>query len=120
MYGFPRQLDLSPALGEFTTQLCVGQFDLQFSLGDFRFVVQSKIDLLRSGQLIASWEPGRWPEPAFYSVMNEPVTRIEFVHDRLLEIELESGLVLCIPDASDEYESAQIIVGTHSQHVYIV
>lgn len=120
MYGFPRQLDLSPALGEFTTQLCVGQFDLQFSLGDFRFVVQSKIDLLRSGHLIASWEPGRWPEPAFYSVMNEPVTRIEFVHDRLLEIELESGLVLCIPDASDEYESAQIIVGTHSQHVYIV
>jgi hypothetical protein len=120
MYGFPRELDLSPALGEFTTQLGVGQFDLQFSLGDVRFIVQSKIDIFRSGEIVGAWEPGCWPDPAFYDVMNVPVTRIEIVNDRLLEMELESGLVLRMPDTSDQYESMQIIIGKDSQQVYII
>jgi hypothetical protein len=41
MYRIPSDLDLSPVVGEFTTQLRVGQFDLQFTfvkvnLGDDR------------------------------------------------------------------------------------
>ena len=120
MYRFPRELDLSPALGEFTTQVGVGQFDLQFSLGDIHFVVQSRVDLFRAGQTVGAWEPGCWPDPAFYEVMNVSVTRIEIVNDRLLEIELESGLVLRIPDNSDQYESMQIIIGKNSQQVYII
>jgi len=120
MYRFPRQLDLSPALGQFTTQLCVGQFDLQFSLGDIRFVVQSQIDLLRAGELVGAWVPGRWPDPAFYEAMNVPVTRIEIINEQLLEIELESGLVLRVPDSSDQYESVQIVIGKGSEQVYII
>lgn len=33
MYRIPDGLDLSPAVGEFTTQVRVGQFDLQFTFG---------------------------------------------------------------------------------------
>jgi hypothetical protein len=29
MYGIPKELDLSSVVGEFTTQIRVGQFDLQ-------------------------------------------------------------------------------------------
>ena len=120
MYRFPRHLDLSRALGEFTTQLGVGQFDLQFSLGDIRFAVQSQIDLFCAGELVGSWVPGRWPDPAFYEAMNVPVTRIEIINEQLLEIELESGLVLRMPDNSDQYESMQIIIGKNSEQVYII
>ena len=41
MYGIPKELDLSPVLGEFTTQVRVGQFDLQFTFGSVSFAVQS-------------------------------------------------------------------------------
>jgi hypothetical protein len=33
MCRVPKDLDLSPVVGEFTTQVRVGQFDLQFTFG---------------------------------------------------------------------------------------
>jgi hypothetical protein len=49
MYRFSKELDLSSVVGKFTTQLRVGQFDLQFTLGPVSFSVQSPIRLLRDG-----------------------------------------------------------------------
>ena len=108
MYRIPKELDLSPVVGEFTTQVRVGQFDIQFTLGDVNFAVTSPVDLFRDGKCIAHWEEGRWPEPGFYDIMNTNVTRCEVVNDRLIEIQFENGVQMKLVDDSDQYESMVI------------
>ena len=109
MYRIPKELDLSPVVGEFTTQVRVGQFDLQFTLGDVNFSVTSPVDLFRSGKLVAHWEEGRWPDPGFYDIMNTEVTRCEVVNDTLIVIEFANGIEMHLVDNSDQYESMQIV-----------
>lgn len=108
MYRIPEDFDLSPVIGQFTTQVCVGQFDLQFEFGPIRFAVQSPVNLFRNDKRIAHWEEGQWPEPGFYDIMNEGVTRCEVVNDRLIVIEFQNGIEMHLEDSSDEYESMQI------------
>lgn len=110
MYRFPKELDLSSVVGEFTTQLRVGQFDLQFTFGSVSFAVQSPISIFRDGELAAYWEEGKWPEPGFYDVMNAGVRRCEIVSDKLLVFEFENGLQMHLEDNSDHYESMQIAI----------
>lgn len=106
MYRIPADLDLSPAVGEFTTQFRVGAFDLQFTLGSVNFAVESRVELLRGGTRVAEWESGRWPEPGFFELFNATVERCEAVSDRVIE----NGLTLRLFDDSDQYESMQITV----------
>ena len=108
MYRIPDELDLSPLLGEFTTQLRVGQFDLQFTFGPVSFAVQSPVKLFRDGSLFASWEEGRWPEPGFFDVMNVKVIHYEIPNNRLIVLEFENGIAMHLEDNSDQYESMQI------------
>ena len=108
MYRIPKALNLSPVVGEFTTQLRVGQFDLQFTFGPVNFAVQSPVNLLREGISIGHWEEGIWPEPTFYEIMNVEVKRCEIVNDKLLVFEFENGIEMHIEDSSDQYESMQI------------
>jgi len=108
MYRIPANLDLSPVVGEFTTQLRVGQFDLQFTLGPVSFAVHSPVHLFREGKEVAHWEEGRWPEPGFYDIMNTEVRRCQVVNDRRIVIEFENGIEMHLEDNSDQYESMQI------------
>jgi len=108
MYRIPKELDLSPVVGEFTTQLRVGQFDLQFTFGPVNFAVQSPVNLFREKKSIGHWEEGKWPEPAFYEIMNVDVKRCEIVNDRLIVFEFENGVEMHLEDSSDQYESMQI------------
>jgi hypothetical protein len=108
MYRIPKELDLSRVVGEFTTQVRVGQFDLQFTFGPVNFAVQSPVKLFRDGILVASWEEGRWPDAGFYDIMNTRVTRCEVVNDRLIVLEFDNGLSMHLEDSSDQYESMQI------------
>ena len=108
MYRIPTELDLSPVVGEFTTQVRVGQYDLQFTFGSVNFAVQSPVSLYRGGQLVAHWEEGKWPEPGFYDIMNSEVRRCEIVNDRLIVFEFENGMEMHLEDNSDQYESMQI------------
>jgi len=55
MYRIPKELDLSPIVGDFTTQIKIGQFDLQFTIGDVSFAIQSPVNLFHGGELIADW-----------------------------------------------------------------
>ena len=71
MYRIPDKLDLSPVVGEFTTQVRVGQFNLQFTFGPVRFAVQSPVNLFRDGKLIAHWEEGRWSVPSASTIYFE-------------------------------------------------
>jgi len=108
MYRIPESLDLSPVVGEFTTQVQVGQFDLQFTFGVVHFAIQSPVNLFRDGKLVAHWEEGRWPDPGFYDLMNAKVRRCEVVNDRLILFEFENGITMHLEDSSDQYECMQI------------
>jgi hypothetical protein len=108
MYRIPKELDLSPVVGEFTTQVRVGQFDLQFTFGSVSFAIQSPVSVFRNGKLVAHWEEGKWPDPGFYDIMNSEVRRCEVVNDRLIVLAFENGLAMHLEDNSDEYESMQI------------
>jgi len=108
MYRIPDNLDLSPVVGQFTTQVQVGQFDLQFTFGPVNFAVQSPVDLFRDGKLLAHWEEGRWPDPGFYDIINSEVRRCEVVNDRLIVFEFENGITMHLEDSSDQYECMQI------------
>jgi hypothetical protein len=108
MYRIPADLDLTPVVGQFTTQVRVGQFDLQFTFGPVNFAVQSPVNLFRDGKLLAYWEEGRWPDPGFYDLMNSQVRRFEVVNDRLILLELENGITMHLEDSSDQYECMQI------------
>src|SRR5215510_11898400 len=99
MYRIPDELDLSPVVGEFTTQLRVGQFDLQFTLGPVSFAVQSPIRLFRDGEVIARWEEGRWPDPGFFDIMNVNIIRCTIPNDRLIVLEFENGITMHLEDS---------------------
>lgn len=108
MYRIPPNFDLSPVVGQFTTQLRVGQFDLQFTFGHVNFAIESPVNLFRDDKLVAHWEGGRWPDPGFYDLLNSKVRRCEIVSDRLILFEFENGLAMHLEDNSDQYESMQI------------
>ena len=59
MYRIPKDLDLSPVVGEFTTQVRVGQFDLQFTFGSVNFAVQSPVNLFRAGRALGGRQVAR-------------------------------------------------------------
>ena len=108
MYRIPKKLDLTSVVGEFTTQVRVGQFDLQVTFGRVNFAITSPISVFRDTKLVAQWEEGKWPEPGFYDIMNTKVTRCDIVSDRRIEFEFENGLVMHVEDSSDQYESMMI------------
>jgi len=108
MYRVPLDLDLSKIVGEFATQLRVGQFDLQFTFGAVNFAIQSPVTLSRDGEVVGSWNEGRWPDATFYDVMNSSVTRWQIPDDRRIVIHLENGLTINLTDDSDQYECMHI------------
>jgi hypothetical protein len=108
MYRIPHELDLTPVIGEFTTQLRVGQFDLQFSFGIVDFAISSPVNLFRNEKLIGHWEEGKWPKPAFYKIMNSEITQCQIVNDRLIIITFANGIEMHLKDDSDQYECMQI------------
>ena len=120
MYGIPSNLNYASMIGEFTTQICVGPFDLQFTLGDFRFIIQSPVDLFKDGIRIGGWDGASWPDAAFYDLMNVAVASVDLPNDKTMRISFENGLVAELADDSDKYESMQIIVGKAPGAVYIV
>ena len=110
MYRIPKDLDLSKAVGEFTTQIRVGQFDMQFDFGDVSFAVQSPITLLDDGKVIAKWQEDSWPEEGFLRIFNVPISKIQVPDDRTIIIEFENKVEMHLVDSSDQYESMQITI----------
>lgn len=108
MYRIPPTLNLRPVVGETTTQIRVGQFDLQFTFGPVDFAIESPVRLFRSGHLITQWDGSNWPEAAFRDVMNQKVVRCDTVGDTRIVLEFEDGLEMHLEDNSDQYESLRI------------
>jgi hypothetical protein len=115
MFRVPKDLDLSMVVGKTTTQLHVGQNDLQFTFdsgthtaGAAKFLVTSSVDLFRAGKLVAHWEEGKWPDPGFFDIMNTEVVRWEVPNDGVIVLEFANGIEMHLEDNSDHYESIEI------------
>lgn len=110
MYRISPDLDLSKAIGQFATQIHVGQFDLQFHFGPVKIAVQSPIRLERDGSLLGEWKEGQWPSPAFIEVMNTNITSCEIPNNQTIIITFENGIKMHLTDNSDQYECMQITI----------
>ncbi len=108
MNRIPKNLCLEGIIGSFTTQIRMGQFDLQFSFGDIDFKVESEIELFRNGECIGQWYEGHFPSAEFYEIMNSDVVRYSLPDDRLLVIYLDNDIEVHMKDNSDQFESIQI------------
>ena len=108
MYRIPKKLNLSKVNGAFTTQICIGPYDIQFEIGDVHFAIQSEIRLKKNGEQVAVWQEGDWPSAEFFNVMNVDVVSYNIPNDREIIINFENGYSLHIYDNSDQYESMQI------------
>ena len=110
MYRIPKNLDLSKAIGQFTTQICVGKFDIQFNLGDVHFAVQSPILLTKNGDTIAKWSGEDWPEKGFLEIFNVNVSKVLIPDDKTIIILFENNIEMHLIDDSDQYECMQISI----------
>ncbi len=119
MNRIPKGLDLSQIVGEFTTQVHVGQFDLQFTFGDITFAIQSPVNLFRDGEPVAHWEEGSWPDPGFYDIMNTEIKNCEIVNEKLIVLKFKNGIEMHLEDSSDQYESMQISFKASSIQIII-
>lgn len=108
MYRIPNDFDISGVVGQCTTQLCLGQYDLQFSIGEVRFYIWSPIVLRKQGSDIGRWQEDTWPSQAFFEILNVNVVRYEVSNERQLVIHFENGIEMHLADNSDQYESMQI------------
>ena len=110
MYRIPKDLDLSKIVGKSTTQIHVGQYDIQFSFGEVDFQVESEIHIVCDGDVIGEWRGGHWPSPSFFKIMNVDVIRYETPDDRTIVIYLNGGLEIHMFDNSDQFECLQISI----------
>ncbi|MBQ1782622.1 MAG: hypothetical protein II007_03125 [Gammaproteobacteria bacterium] len=104
-------MNLDVMVGSECTQIRVGQFDIQFSFGEVDFAVQSRIGLFKNEVEIGTWEEGKWPDCAFYEIMNVPVESVRIQGAMAIVITLKSGLSIHLFDNSEQYETMQITIG---------
>jgi len=110
MYGIPKELNLDVMAGSDCTQIRVGQFDMQFSFGEVNFAIQSRICLFKNEVEIGAWEEGKWPDCAFYEIMNVPVESVRIHGAKEIVITLENSLSIHLCDNSEQFETMQISI----------
>ncbi|MCQ4261109.1 MULTISPECIES: hypothetical protein [Pseudomonadaceae] len=109
MYQIPKKLDLSEAIGQCTTQLRIGPFDIQFSFGKVNFNIQSRVVLKSDGKIIGQWEEGSWPDATFYEVFNRAMVNWQLQENSII-LSLENGIEMQLIAGNDGYECIQISI----------
>jgi len=117
MYTFEQEMDLRAAIGESITQFRVGQFDLQFSIGEVNFSVTSPVKLFRDKECIATWQENKWPTPNFIDILNNEVINIDIVREDLMVIRFSNKIEMHLIDNSTAYES--LTISTNNE-LYII
>jgi hypothetical protein len=110
MYRIPKDIDLSGIVGQFTTQVLVGQFDIQFRFGKYHFAIQSDVELIKQGKIIGIWRAGSWPPQQFFEIMNIDVIACQVPDERTIAIHLENSIEIHLSDNSDQFECMQIYI----------
>jgi len=100
---------LSEAIGQCTTQLRIGPFDIQFSFGKVNFNIQSRVVLKSEGKTIGQWEEGTWPDAIFYEVFNLAMVDWQ-LQEKSIILRLESGIDMHLIADDEGYECMQISI----------
>jgi len=108
MYRIPKDFDISKAVGGCITQICVGEFDLQFTVGEIHFSIWSPASLVFDGEVVGKWQEGSWPDQQFIKILNVNLATYEIPNDRSIVLHFENGIELHLEDHSDQYESMHI------------
>jgi hypothetical protein len=109
MYRISPELNLDVMVGAESTQIRVGQHDVQFSFGQVDFCIQSRIELFKNGIEIGAWESGKWPDESFYCILNSGVSSVQ-IQESNISINLENGVSIRLCDDSEKFESMQIVI----------
>jgi hypothetical protein len=109
MYQLPKKLDLSEAIGQCTTQLRIGPFDIQFSFGKVNFNIQSQVILTSHGETITQWEEGTWPDATFSQVFNVAMVDWQLQENSIM-LRLENGMEMQLMADNGGYECIQISI----------
>jgi hypothetical protein len=109
MYQVPKKLDLSEAVGQCTTQLRIGPFDIQFSFGKVNFNIQSRVVLISNGKTIGQWEEGTWPEATFYEIFNLAMVGWQLQENNII-LRLDNGMEMHLIAGNEGYECMQISI----------
>ncbi len=111
MYHIPDNLPLSEIIGEFTTQICVGLADLQFSFGKVRLMATGQVDLVQNEEVIGWWQEGKGLDPPFIEIFNVNIARYAIPNDQTIVLYFENGIEMHLKDDSDyHYEWLQISI----------
>jgi hypothetical protein len=104
----PKEIDLSCAVGECSTQIKVGKFDIQFSLGKIWFAIMCPIQIFENDKEIGKWEEGSWPDKAFSKVLNVNMAGFEIPNQEFIILRFESGVEMIIRPETGPFESLTI------------
>ena len=110
MKRIPEDLDLSALVGEITTQIRVGKYDIQFSIGKVNFSIWSPIKILRDGKEIGNWEEDKWPDSAFIEVLNVKVTKYETPNQEFIALYFENGVGMYFGKNDEQLETMSIYI----------
>ena len=110
MKKIPKELDLSALVGEVTTQIRVGQYDIQFSIGKVNFSIWSPIKIIRDGKEIGNWEENKWPDSAFLEVLNIKVSKYEIRDFKFIALYFENGIEMNFGINDEQFESMSIYI----------
>lgn len=96
MNCIPKELDISGVVGEITTQICVSEYDIQFTIGKIWFKVYCPIKVIENGVVVEKWNGKHWPGEAFGKILNVNVVRCELPNLDLIAIHFENATELQI------------------------
>lgn len=108
MFRIPEEFEIPSVIGQCASQLRVGQFDLQFTIGDIDFAIWSPIVLFRKGHETGSWNPNTWPSESFFELLNATVVNYEVPNDERLVLFFDNDIEMHLSDSSDRFESMSI------------
>ena len=110
MYRISKDIDLSKLIGAFTTQICIGAYDLQFDFGTVHFQVESAVEIVKEGVVVDAWQGGSWPKELFQEILNVPVKSVSMPDDKRIILKFENDLEMHLMDDSDQFECMKITV----------
>jgi hypothetical protein len=110
MYGVPKDLNLTKALGSSITRIGIGKYDIHFNIGDVDFSIQSSVKLFKNRILIATWKEGDWLEKKFQELFNIDLINYTIPDDHTLILEFDENIELYLIEDDMPYESMQISI----------
>jgi hypothetical protein len=116
MYGVPANLDLRQFLGDYLTQLCIGQYDLQFIFGKGSSIsVQGQWELRDAAGTLLDHDfvdqPAKRESYKAHFLLGATVTASQVNPPQSFTLFFDTGMMLTIFDDSKQHESFSIQPG---------